>query len=115
MHTLSHSRSASWVVKIALVATLALVATEFVAGMLAHSLALISDGWHNFTDIPTRRAIFTSTCRSRRPRKTSQRNSGKMLRRNNQLSAVNLERRQASTWGGQAVPDRRGRDAVLGE
>jgi len=53
VHALSHSRSANWVVRIALVATLALVATEFVAGMLAHSLALISDGWHNFTDIPT--------------------------------------------------------------
>jgi cobalt-zinc-cadmium efflux system protein len=33
--------------------TLALVATEFVAGKLAHSLALISDGWHNLTDVPT--------------------------------------------------------------
>jgi cobalt-zinc-cadmium efflux system protein len=53
VHALSRSRSASSVVKIALVATLALVATEFVAGALAHSLALISDGWHNFTDIPT--------------------------------------------------------------
>jgi cobalt-zinc-cadmium efflux system protein len=42
-----------WVVKAALGATLALVATEFVAGKLAHSLALISDGWHNLTDLPT--------------------------------------------------------------
>jgi cobalt-zinc-cadmium efflux system protein len=50
---LTHPRSASWVVRIALVATLVLVAVEFVAGTLAHSLALISDGWHNFTDIPT--------------------------------------------------------------
>jgi cobalt-zinc-cadmium efflux system protein len=40
-------------VKIALLATLALVITEFAAGVLAHSLALISDGWHNFTDLPT--------------------------------------------------------------
>jgi cobalt-zinc-cadmium efflux system protein len=40
-------------VRIALVATLLLVALEFVAGTLAHSLALLSDGWHNFTDIPT--------------------------------------------------------------
>ena len=53
VHSLAHSRSANWVVKIALVLTLALVAIEFVAGVLAHSLALISDGWHNFTDIPT--------------------------------------------------------------
>jgi cobalt-zinc-cadmium efflux system protein len=39
-------------VKIAFLATLALVVTEFVAGALAHSLALISDAWHNFTDLP---------------------------------------------------------------
>ncbi len=53
MHALTHSRSASWVVKIALGVTVALVATEFVAGYLAGSLALISDGWHNLTDVPT--------------------------------------------------------------
>ncbi len=53
MHGLAHSRSASRTVKIALVVTIALVATEFVAGTLAHSLALISDGWHNLTDVPT--------------------------------------------------------------
>ncbi len=52
VHALSHSRSASLVVKVALLATLALVATEFVAGTLAHSLALISDGWHNLSDVP---------------------------------------------------------------
>jgi len=34
-------------------ATLVLVATEFVAGTLAHSLALVSDGWHNLTDVPS--------------------------------------------------------------
>ena len=39
--------------KIALLATLALVITEFAAGALAHSLALVSDGWHNFSDLPT--------------------------------------------------------------
>jgi cobalt-zinc-cadmium efflux system protein len=44
---------ASWAVKSALVATLVLVATEFVAGTLAHSLALVSDGWHNLTDVPS--------------------------------------------------------------
>ena len=53
MHALHHSRAASRTVKIALVATVVLVAVEFVAGTLAHSLALISDAWHNFTDIPT--------------------------------------------------------------
>jgi len=42
-----------WVVKAALGVTLCLVATEFVAGKLGHSLALVSDGWHNLTDVPT--------------------------------------------------------------
>jgi cobalt-zinc-cadmium efflux system protein len=53
VHLQPHSRSAHWTVKVALVATAALVAGELVAGTLAHSLALISDGWHNFTDLPS--------------------------------------------------------------
>jgi cobalt-zinc-cadmium efflux system protein len=53
VHTHSHAHRINWVVKSALVVTLALVATEFVAGKLSHSLALIGDGWHNLTDIPT--------------------------------------------------------------
>lgn len=53
MHVHDHSRSANATVKIALLATAALVVGEFVAGTLAHSLALVSDGWHNFSDIPT--------------------------------------------------------------
>src|SRR5437870_13732149 len=48
-----HGRSTNWAVKLALGITLALVGTEFVAGAVAHSLALISDGWHNLTDVPT--------------------------------------------------------------
>jgi cobalt-zinc-cadmium efflux system protein len=52
-HHHHHLRAATWVVKIALVLTLGLVATEFVAGALAHSLALVGDGWHNLTDVPT--------------------------------------------------------------
>jgi cobalt-zinc-cadmium efflux system protein len=52
-HHHSHSESGSWAVKLSLVATLGLVATEFVAGSLAHSLALVGDGWHNLTDVPT--------------------------------------------------------------
>jgi cobalt-zinc-cadmium efflux system protein len=32
---------------------LALVVIEFVTGHLAHSLALVSDGWHNLTDLPS--------------------------------------------------------------
>ena len=53
MHGLNHMRSKGWVVKAAVVVTLALVVTEFVMGSLAHSLALVSDGWHNLTDVPT--------------------------------------------------------------
>jgi cobalt-zinc-cadmium efflux system protein len=52
-HVHGHSEPGSWVVKLALVVTAALVATEFVAGHLAHSLALTSDAWHNLTDLPT--------------------------------------------------------------
>jgi len=52
VHVHDHSRSANLTVKVALVATAALVVGEFVAGTLAHSLALVSDGWHNFSDIP---------------------------------------------------------------
>lgn len=53
MHVHAHGRSPNWVVKAALVVTLVLVATEFVAGKLAHSLALTSDAWHNLSDVPT--------------------------------------------------------------
>jgi cobalt-zinc-cadmium efflux system protein len=53
MHGQSHSRQGGWVVKTALIVTLALVITEFAAGTLAHSLSLLSDGWHNLADIPT--------------------------------------------------------------
>lgn len=34
-------------------ATLALVVVEFAAGTLGHSIALVSDGVHNLTDLPT--------------------------------------------------------------
>ena len=36
-----------------MVATVALVVVEFVAGALGHSIALLSDGVHNLTDVPT--------------------------------------------------------------
>ncbi len=53
MQVHSHSRLATWAVKSALAATLLLVVTEFIAGTFAHSLALVSDGWHNLTDVPS--------------------------------------------------------------
>ncbi|HUJ75483.1 MAG TPA: cation diffusion facilitator family transporter, partial [bacterium] len=56
-----------WVVKAALGVTLALVATEFVVGKLAHSLALISDGWHNLTDVPTLILSWMALYFERRP------------------------------------------------
>ena len=53
MHELKHGGSSGWVVKAAVVVTLALVVTEFVVGSMGHSLALIGDGWHNLSDVPT--------------------------------------------------------------
>jgi cobalt-zinc-cadmium efflux system protein len=38
---------------LAVVATLTLVGVEFVAGYFGHSIALISDGIHNLTDVPS--------------------------------------------------------------
>ncbi|HTZ76100.1 MAG TPA: cation diffusion facilitator family transporter [Candidatus Aquilonibacter sp.] len=38
---------------LAVVATLSLVATEFASGYMGHSIALISDGIHNLTDVPS--------------------------------------------------------------
>jgi cobalt-zinc-cadmium efflux system protein len=52
MHVHSHSRSTA-ALNLALVVTLVLVAVEFVAGHAGHSLALVSDGWHNLTDLPS--------------------------------------------------------------
>src|SRR5215471_3894544 len=52
-HHHHHQHSAGWAIKLALIVTLALVIVEFVAGHLGHSLALISDGWHNLTDLPS--------------------------------------------------------------
>jgi cobalt-zinc-cadmium efflux system protein len=62
-----HGQSATWVVRIALVATLALVATELVVGRLSHSLALVSDGWHNLTDIPSLILSWIALYFERRP------------------------------------------------
>ena len=53
MHTHVHARRPDWIVKAALVVTLVLVVIEFITGHFAHSLALISDGWHKLTDLPT--------------------------------------------------------------
>ena len=39
--------------KVALAVTLVLVAVEFIAGRVGHSLALVTDGWHNLSDVPS--------------------------------------------------------------
>lgn len=52
-HAPGHRRAATWAVTVSLFATLVLVVVEFVAGYRAQSLALISDAWHNLTDVPT--------------------------------------------------------------
>jgi cobalt-zinc-cadmium efflux system protein len=55
------------VVKLALAATLALVATEFIVGSMSHSLALVSDGWHNLTDVPSLILSWIALYFERRP------------------------------------------------
>jgi len=54
-------------VRIALIATVALVVTEFTAGILSGSLALIGDGWHNLTDVPTLVLSWMALYFERRP------------------------------------------------
>jgi cobalt-zinc-cadmium efflux system protein len=66
-HHHHHGLAATWVVRIALLATLALVATEFVVGSMSHSLALVSDGWHNLTDVPTLILSWIALYFERRP------------------------------------------------
>ena len=67
MHQHAPLHSATSAVKIAFVVTLVLVATEFIAGSLAHSLALVSDGWHNLTDLPSLALAWLALYFERRP------------------------------------------------
>jgi cobalt-zinc-cadmium efflux system protein len=48
----SHEKLASDFLSAALLATLTLVAAEFLGGYLGHSLALVSDAIHNLSDVP---------------------------------------------------------------
>ena len=52
-HSHRHGAGSSGVLGGAMLATLALVVVEFAAGTLGHSIALVSDGVHNLTDLPT--------------------------------------------------------------
>ncbi len=45
-----HSHGTGWVLRLSLIATLTFTAVEVYAGVHAHSLALLSDAGHNFTD-----------------------------------------------------------------
>jgi len=66
LHLHAHS-SAGWKVKAALAVTLALVTLEFISGTLAHSLALVSDGWHNLSDVPSLALSWLALYFERRP------------------------------------------------
>lgn len=55
------------VLGVAVVATLALVAVEVVAGYAAHSIALVSDAAHNLTDVPTLVISWLATRLAMRP------------------------------------------------
>ncbi len=49
-HNHNHASKTGWVLNISLVATLAFTAFEVLAGLRSHSLSLLSDAGHNFTD-----------------------------------------------------------------
>jgi len=52
-HVHGLGEGATGILGAAVIATLALVAIEFVAGYVSHSMALVSDAVHNLTDVPT--------------------------------------------------------------
>jgi cobalt-zinc-cadmium efflux system protein len=49
-HHHDRSQNTGWILRLSLAATLAFTAFEVVAGFRSHSLALLSDAGHNFTD-----------------------------------------------------------------
>ncbi|HEV2315631.1 MAG TPA: cation diffusion facilitator family transporter [Candidatus Acidoferrales bacterium] len=66
-HSHGHAAGSSGVLGGAMVATLALVVAEFVAGTMGHSIALVSDGVHNLTDLPTILISWIAVRLSERP------------------------------------------------
>src|SRR6201998_4100229 len=48
----THGKATRGFLSAALIATLALVVAEFLAGSLGHSIALVSDAVHNLSDVP---------------------------------------------------------------
>ncbi len=66
-HQHGYATGSSGVLGAAMVATLALVVAEFVAGTMGHSIALVSDGVHNLTDLPTILISWIAVRLSERP------------------------------------------------
>jgi len=66
-HAYSHTKPASGFLSAALVATLVLVAAEFLGGYLGHSIALLSDAIHNLSDVPTILISWVAACWAGRP------------------------------------------------
>lgn len=67
MHQHTHPSTPNRTLKIALVVTVLLVTGEMVAGRWASSLALISDAWHNLTDLPSIALALLAAFIERRP------------------------------------------------
>jgi len=66
----SHGNAAAGFLSVALVATVCLVAAEFIGGYLGHSVALTSDAIHNLSDIPTILISWVAARISERPADT---------------------------------------------
>ena len=67
MHHHPHPNAPSRVLKLALAITVLLVVCEMLAGRWASSLALISDAWHNLTDLPSIALAWLAVYLERRP------------------------------------------------
>lgn len=52
-HAHHHGHQTKGWLLFAIVITAALVAVEFITGGFGHSLSLVSDGWHNLSDLPS--------------------------------------------------------------
>lgn len=62
-----HAHSAKGWLKWAFLLTLGLVAIEFTAGSMAHSLSLTSDAWHNLSDAPSLFLAWLAVYYERKP------------------------------------------------
>lgn len=66
-HPHAHPGGMKGVLRWAMALTIALVAAEFIAGWLGGSIALISDGVHNLTDLPTMLLAWIALLWAERP------------------------------------------------